>query len=364
MKKILCIIGTRPEAIKMAPVIKVLQNASFAEVLLLATAQHREMLDQVLSIFDLEPDEDLNLMQLNQTIPELTARLITSLDECLSRMKPDIVLAQGDTTTVFMTALACFHRKIWFGHVEAGLRTGDLYTPFPEEMNRVLAGRLAKLNFAPTESARENLLREGIDSDSVYVTGNPVIDALLEVADKNIPIDENLDPQKRLILVTAHRRENFGTPFLEVCRAIRFIAEQNPDVQILYPVHPNPNVLDTALQELSGHPRIILSKPLEYGPFVSAMKRSYLILTDSGGIQEEAPALGKPVVVLRNETERPEALEAGVVKLAGPNFTTIVSETQKLLDDNQAYRTMAKGISPYGDGKAAGRIARIIEKFL
>ena len=362
-KEILCVIGTRPEAIKMAPVIEALKNVSFADVRVLATAQHREMLDQVFSIFDIHPDEDLNLMQQNQSIPELSSRMITALDEYLARTKPDFVLAQGDTTTALMSSLACFYRKIGFGHVEAGLRTGDLFNPFPEEMNRVLAGRLARLNFAPTEGARKNLLREGINKDSVHVTGNTVIDALLEVAEKNIPISENIDPRKHLILVTAHRRENFGAPLLEICRAIRRIADRNPNVQILYPVHPNPNIFEVVHLELSGHSQIILSKPLDYGPFVSAMKKAYLILTDSGGIQEEAPALGKPVLVLRGVTERPEAVDAGVVKLVGLNSDAIVSATQKLLDDSEAYQAMARGVSPYGDGKAAARIVRILEEF-
>ncbi len=362
-KRILCVVGTRPEAVKMAPVILALRNEPWAEVRVLATAQHRDMSDQVLDLFDISPDVDLNLMQHNQTLPELTARLLTTLDKTLEAEQPDVVLAQGDTTTVLATALACFYKRICFCHVEAGLRTGDMANPFPEEMNRIIAGRLARLHFAPTESSRQNLLREGIAKASIHVTGNTVIDALLQVAEKDIPIGVDLDPSKRLILVTAHRRENFGAPFLGICSALRALADQNADVQILYPVHPNPNVSEIAYRELSSHPRIKLCEPLDYGPFIAAMKRAYLILTDSGGVQEEAPALGKPVLVLRRETERPEAVAEGVVQLVGPLYEAIVKRTQELLDDPYAYQAMAKGVSPYGDGKAAERIVRILQLF-
>jgi UDP-N-acetylglucosamine 2-epimerase (non-hydrolysing) len=361
MRKILCVVGTRPEAIKMAPIILALKQEDWAEVRVLATAQHREMLDQVLSLFAITPNIDLDIMQSGQTLPELTSRLITALDNTFEAENPFAVLAQGDTTTVFVTALACFYRKIFFGHVEAGLRTGNMYYPFPEEVNRKLAGHLANLHFAPTNRSRDALLRENISENNIALTGNTVIDSLLYIAKKKIPIGIDLDPQKKLILVTAHRRENFGSPFVEVLRAIRHIAETHKDVQILYPVHPNPNVSEPAKQYLSDCPGVILCEPLSYGPFVSAMKKAYLILTDSGGIQEEAPALSKPVLVLREETERPEAVEEGVVKLVGANFDKIVSEVDRLLTDQEVYRSMARGVSPYGDGKAAARIVESLK---
>ncbi len=364
MKKILCVVGTRPEAIKMAPVILALQAAPWAEVRVLATAQHRQMLDQVLSLFAIAPDVDLDVMRPNQTLPALTARLVTALDACLLEEQPDALLAQGDTTTVMVAALAAFYRRIPFGHVEAGLRTGDLSNPFPEEMNRVLAGRLARWHFAPTASSRRNLLAEGIAEDEVFVTGNTVIDALLDVAERCEEAMPAVTPGKRLVLVTAHRRENFGEPFEQICRALRYLADCRQDLELLYPVHPNPNVKDVAYRLLGGHPRIRLCEPLDYLPFVAAMKRAYLILSDSGGVQEEAPALGKPVLVLRRETERPEAVSEGVVKLVGPDFDRIVSESLRLLDDPTAYRAMARGVSPYGDGRAAGRIREILRQSL
>jgi UDP-N-acetylglucosamine 2-epimerase (non-hydrolysing) len=259
-------------------------------------------------------------------------------------------------------AMACFYHRIPFGHVEAGLRTGDMNNPFPEEMNRVVAGRLARWHFAPTQSARRNLLKEGIAEKDVHVTGNTVIDALLSVVERDTPLPFVIDPAKRLVLVTAHRRENFGTPFEEICRAVLALVERNEDIQIVYPVHPNPNVKDTAHRLLGKHPRIVLCEPLDYLPFVETMKRAHLILSDSGGVQEEAPALGKPVLVLRHETERPEAVEEGVVRLVGPVFDKIVESAQRLLDDKAAYRQMARGISPYGDGKAADRIVDVLRQ--
>jgi UDP-N-acetylglucosamine 2-epimerase (non-hydrolysing) len=363
-KRILCVVGTRPEAIKMAPVIMALKTEPWAAVRVLATAQHRHMLDQVLNLFGVEPDVDLDIMRPDQALTTLTARLLLDMEDVIQSEKPDAVLAQGDTTTVMTVALACFYGRIPFGHVEAGLRTGDILNPFPEEMNRVVTGRLARWHFAPTESARQNLLREGVPQHSIYVTGNTVIDALQTVAAKHPEIDVALDPSKRLILVTAHRRENFGAPLREICRAIRAIADRNEDIQVLYPVHPNPNVTSVAYDILEGHPRITLCPPLDYLPFVGVMQRAYLILSDSGGVQEEAPALGRPVLVLRRETERPEAVEAGVVKLVGPEFNNIVVETQRLLDDEQAYKLMARGVSPYGDGKAANRIVGILRQSL
>ncbi len=363
-KRILCVVGTRPEAIKLAPVIMALREESWVKVRVLATAQHRHMLDQVLSLFDIELDIDLDIMRPNQALTTLTARLLHDLDNVLQAERPDAVLAQGDTTTVMTMALGCFYHRIPFGHVEAGLRTGDMQNPFPEEMNRVVAGRLARWHFAPTKSGRQNLLREGVPDDSIYVTGNTVIDALQAVAQKRPEIGIPLDSSKRLILVTAHRRENFGEPFREICRALRTLADRNADIQILYPVHPNPNVHTVAHDMLGGHPRIVLCPPLDYLPFVSAMQRTYMILSDSGGVQEEAPALGKPVLVLRRETERPEAVEEGVVRLIGPDFDNIVNETQRLLDNEQAYKRMARGVSPYGDGKAANRIVGILRQSL
>jgi UDP-N-acetylglucosamine 2-epimerase (non-hydrolysing) len=361
-RTVLCIVGTRPEAIKMAPVVLSLRREPWARVRVLATAQHREMLDQVLEIFDIRPDVDLDIMQADQKLPELTARLVTALDDSLARENPDVVLAQGDTTTVLAAALASFYRRIPFAHVEAGLRTLDRNYPFPEEMNRALAGQLALLHFAPTETSRRNLLREGIPSSSIHVTGNTVIDALLHVAAQEIPVGVDLDAGKRLVLVTAHRRENFGAGLLDICRALRALADGHPDVQVLYCVHPNPNVSRPVRRELQGHPRILLCPPLHYGPFVSAMKRSYLILTDSGGVQEEAPALGKPVLVLRAETERPEAVAEGVARLVGTSSERILAEARRLLDDPAAYAAMARGASPYGDGRAAERIVSVLRQ--
>ncbi|SEP24076.1 UDP-N-acetylglucosamine 2-epimerase (non-hydrolysing) [Nitrosovibrio sp. Nv6] len=358
--KVLCVAGTRPEAIKMGPVILALKNETWANVRVLATAQHRGLLDQVLRIFEVEPDIDLDIMRPNQALPALTARLLLSIEDVLEAEKPDVVLAQGDTTTVMTIALACFYHKVPFGHVEAGLRTGDMAKPFPEEMNRVVTGRLTKWHFAPTESARQNLLKEGIENRDIFVTGNTVIDALLSAAERKIPLPFRLDPDRRLILVTAHRRENFGEPFREICRAILALAERNEDVQVVYPLHPNPNVCEVASQILGDHPRITLCEPLDYLPFVEVMKHAYLILSDSGGVQEEAPALGKPVLVLRRETERPEAVQEGVVRLVGPDFDEITSTAQHLLDDKMVYAEMARGVSPYGDGKAAGRIAAVL----
>lgn len=360
---ILCVVGTRPEAIKMAPVIRALKNEDWANVRVLATAQHRHMLDQVLSFFGVEPDIDLDIMRPNQALTTLTARLLLDLDDVLQAEKPDVVLVQGDTTTVMTVALACFYHRIPIGHVEAGLRTWDMHNPFPEEANRVIAGRLARWHFAPTESSRQNLLREGIPDSDVVVTGNTVIDALLMTADRNPELGIDLDPEKRLVLITSHRRENFGEPFRNICRALRTLALRNENVQFLYPVHPNPNVKDVAHEMLGDCSNIHLCSPLDYAPFVAAMKRSSLIISDSGGVQEEAPALGKPVLVLRDETERPEAVEQGVVKLVGPNYERIVEETQRLLDDESAYRSMARGISPYGDGRGAERIVKVLREY-
>ena len=360
--KVLCVMGTRPEAIKMAPVILALKKEPWANVRVLATAQHRHMLDQVNVFFGIAPDIDLNIMRPNQALTTLTARLLLELDGVLQAEKPDAVLVQGDTTTVMTVALACFYHRIPIGHVEGGLRTWDMQNPFPEEANRVIAGKFARWHFAPTDGSRQNLLKEGVPDKDIIVTGNTVIDALLMTAANDLTLDVPLDPAKRLVLVTSHRRENFGEPFRNICRALRTLAQNNPELQFLYPVHPNPNVKDVAYEFLGELPNFQLCEPLDYAPFIAAMKRAYIILTDSGGVQEEAPALGKPVLVLRDETERPEAVDQGVVKLVGPNYESIVKEAQRLLDDDDAYRSMARGVSPYGDGRAAERIVKVLRE--
>ncbi|MDR2881447.1 MAG: UDP-N-acetylglucosamine 2-epimerase (non-hydrolyzing) [Azoarcus sp.] len=363
MKRILCVIGTRPEAIKMAPVILALKNETWTDVRVLATAQHRQMLDQVMNFFGIEPDIDLNIMRPNQMLTTLTARLLLDLEDVLQAERPDIVLVQGDTTTVMAVALACFYHRTPVGHVEAGLRTWDMQNPFPEEANRVIVGKLARWHFAPTESSRQNLLKEGVTNSAIVVTGNTVIDALLMSASRDLKLGIDLDFDKRLVLITSHRRENFGKPFRSICRALCTLAENNPDVQFLYPVHPNPNITNVAHEFLKDLPNFVLCSPLDYAPFIAAMKHAHIILTDSGGVQEEAPALGKPVLVLRDETERPEAVEQGVVKLVGSNNDRIVEEAQRLLNDESAYRAMARGVSPYGDGHAAERITKTLREY-
>ncbi len=363
MRKILCIVGTRPEAIKMAPVINFLKSDKSIEVYVLATAQHREMLDQVLKIFNIRPDIDLNVMRPNQDLTTLTARLLNGVNEVLASVKPDIVLAQGDTTTVLAAALTSFYHKIPFGHIEAGLRTWDVNNPFPEEMNRVLVSKIANWHFAPTEQSKLNLLTEGVREDNIYVTGNTVIDALLGVVKNTEEIAPAIDSERRLILVTVHRRENFGKPFENICDALITLLDNNSDIQVLFPAHPNPNIQEYANKIFGDHPRVVICKPLDYLPFINAMRKAYLILSDSGGVQEEAPALGKPVLVLRDTTERPEAVNMGVVKLIGVQHGAIVREVQKLLDDKNAYQSMLNGGSPYGDGHAAGRIADVLSKY-
>ena len=361
---ILCAVGTRPEAVKMAPVIRALKADPDVRCTVLATAQHRELLDQVLGLFEIVPDIDLDAMEPGQTLPGLTAKLVRRLDEVLGETAPDAVLAQGDTTTVMVTALASFYRRIPFGHVEAGLRTHDMFNPFPEEANRVIAGHLARWHFAPTDSTRENLLREGIPGEQIAVTGNTVIDALLDVAGRDDLPAPDIPEGRRLMLVTAHRRENFGAPFERICAAIREIADAHPDLHVLYPVHPNPNIRDVVESLLGDHPRIELGPPLDYLPFVGAMKAAHLIVSDSGGVQEEAPALGVPVLVLRAETERPEAIAHGSVKLVGTDTRTIVAEASRLLSDPDAHAAMSVGTSPYGDGLAAGRIVARLKRDL
>lgn len=345
----------------MAPVVKQLSRfPDQIESLVCVTAQHREMLDQVLSLFDIKPDFDLNLMQENQTLAELTANALTGLDQVLKAERPDWVLTQGDTTTAMAASLAAFYHRIKIGHVEAGLRTWDRFQPFPEEINRKIADAVCDLHFAPTEAARENLLREGLDGRSIFVTGNTVIDALLDVAERDYDWNEGplakIPRDSRLILVTAHRRENFGKPLEQICAALKEIAALDPTLQIVYPVHLNPNVRRVAHERLGNISNVALLEPLEYLPLVQLMKAAYLVLTDSGGLQEEAPGLGKPVLVLREVTERPEGVEAGTVKLVGTDHRTIVQETRRLLEDQVEYDRMSRAVNPYGDGHASERI--------
>ena len=362
--KILSVFGTRPEAVKMAPVVKLLAQTAGVESRVCVTAQHRQMLDQVLGLFSIKPNYDLDLMRADQSLAQLSASIFTHLDPVLEDFQPDWVLAQGDTTTVAITSLLSYYRRIHFGHLEAGLRTHDKWQPFPEEINRRVAGVIADLHFAPTEWARQNLLREGVADTIIKVTGNTVIDALQFVSRQEEPakvaqfISSKLTG-KRLILVTAHRRENFGEPMEEICRALLKLAERK-DVEIVYPVHLNPNVQEPVNRLLAGREHITLLPPLDYLPLVHFMKHASLILTDSGGIQEEAPAFGIPTLVLRDVTERPEGVEAGTLKLVGTDSRTIVQEADLLLDDKSAYSQMAKAANPYGDGHAAEKIIQAL----
>jgi UDP-N-acetylglucosamine 2-epimerase (non-hydrolysing) len=358
--RIMCVVGTRPEAIKMAPVIRALAALPGIETRVLSTAQHRHMVEPLLAFFGIRPDHDLDAMTANQSLAELTSRLLTRISALLGETRPDLVVAQGDTTTVMTTALACFYLGIDFAHVEAGLRTGDLGQPFPEELNRIVAGRIAALNFAPTAGARDNLLREGTDAGRIFVTGNTVIDALLWTAERVGAPPVALAPGQRLLLMTRHRRESFGAPIRAVLGAVRDLLARNPDLVLLYPVHPNPNVAGPAQEILGAVKRAHLVAPLDYPDLIAAMRACHLVLTDSGGIQEEAPALGKPVLVTRETTERPEAVDEGVAALVGTDPGRITRQVQRLLDDPAAYAAMAKGASPYGDGRAAARIAEIV----
>lgn len=358
--KVLCVVGTRPEAIKMAPLIQVLRADKAFHVRVLATAQHRQLLDQVLSLFGIVPDIDLDIMRPNQDLTSLTGRLLERLGGVVAAEAPDIVLAQGDTTTVMTTALAAFYAGVPFGHVEAGLRTGDLRNPFPEEMNRILTAQMARWHFAPTEAAAANLRTEVMDQGAIHVTGNTVIDALRLARAMSPRLPVTIDPDRRLILVTLHRRENFGAPLARILSALDSIRLRNGDVELLIPVHPNPNVQQAVQGRFQGVERVTLTDPLDYGGFIAAMGRAHLILTDSGGVQEEAPALGKPVLVLRDTTERPEAVAAGVSALVGTRTEAICDATQRLLDDPAAYARMVTHRSPYGDGHAAERIAAVL----
>ena len=363
--KVLTVFGTRPDAIKMATVVLELRRcADKVDLKVAVTGQHREMLDQVLSTFEIVPDYDLKIMQPRQSLFDITMRVLTGMERVLEESQPDIVLAQGDTTTTFAAALAAFYKKVAFGHVEAGLRTANKYDPFPEEMNRRLASQLTDLHFAPTQAAVDNLIREGISAEKISVTGNTVIDALLVVAQRTYQFeDESIAKacsSKKMILVTAHRRENWGEPMQDVCRAIKRILREHPEANVIFPVHRNPIVRDAVFPELQNEERVLLIEPPEYVPFVHLMKSAYLILSDSGGVQEEAPSLGKPVLVLRRTTERPEGVSAGSAKLVGTDADVIVEETNRLLNNSADYQRMAQVKNPYGDGKAAEKIAKAI----
>ena len=364
--KVLTVFGTRPEAIKMAPLVHALEKDSRFEAKICVTAQHREMLDQVLELFEIIPDYDLDLMKAGQTLNEVTSRILLELKPVLEDFKPDVVLVHGDTATTFAASLAAYYEQIPVGHVEAGLRTGNIYSPWPEEGNRRLTGSLTKFHFAPTDTSKQNLLKENYPEDSIIVTGNTVIDALLMITDK-INSDKNLnatladkfsflDHNKKLILVTGHRRESFGGGFERICEALAITAKKYPDAQILYPMHLNPNVREPVNRILKDIENIFLIEPQQYLPFIYLMTRAYIILTDSGGIQEEAPSLGKPVLVMRDTTERPEAVSAGTVMLVGTDIDKITSSLSKLMDDENAYKAMSFSHNPYGDGKACQRI--------
>lgn len=372
--KVLTVFGTRPEAIKMAPVVLALQQAEGIEALVCVTAQHRQMLDQVLHLFEIKPDYDLDLMAPNQDLYDITSKVLLGLRDVLKQAQPDLVLVHGDTTTCFAASLAAFYAGIKIGHIEAGLRTGNLKAPFPEEANRTLVGRLADYHFAPTPKSQNNLLAEGVTPQNIIVTGNTVIDALLLVRDKvNQQPDASwqdkfgeklyqtiVNPARKLILITGHRRENFGQGFIDLCNAIKQLAEAHPDWDLIYPVHLNPNVQKPVYEILSNLPNVYLIEPQDYEPFVWLMDRSDLILTDSGGIQEEGPSLGKPVLVMRDVTERPEAVEAGTVMLVGTDKDKIVNGVEKVLKDAAVYETMSKAHNPYGDGLACERIIRFL----
>ena len=375
MKKVMLVFGTRPEAIKMAPLVKEFQNSPDFETIVCVTAQHREMLDQVLNLFDITPEYDLDVMKPGQDLYEVTSNILLGLKPVLAEAKPDVVLVHGDTATTMATSIAAFYQQIPVGHIEAGLRTHNIYSPWPEEGNRQVTGRLATYHFAPTDESRANLLKENVDDTNVIVTGNTVIDALLSVVSK-IESDKALeqtlvatiadkgyvvDKSKRLILVTGHRRENFGQGFLNICEGLKSLAVEYPDVDIVYPVHLNPNVQKPVNEILSDVDNVFLIDPLDYEPFVYMMYNSHFILTDSGGIQEEAPSLGKPVLVMRDTTERPEALAAGTVKLVGTDKDKIISECKILLEDAEAYKVMSRSHNPYGDGKACERIVSYLK---
>ncbi len=365
---VLTVFGTRPEGIKMAPIIKVMEKTEGIENIICITAQHREMLDQVLNIFDIEPDYDLNIFKPGQTLTEITTRALEGLEKVIIETKPDVLLVQGDTTTVFSGALAAFYQKVKIGHVEAGLRSGNLYSPYPEEANRRLTGVLTNFHFAPTENNRQNLLREGYSDDRIFITGNTVIDALNYVVKEDYEFkDSNLNnidyKNKRVILLTSHRRENIGKPMEDIFSAVRDIVNKYSDVELIFPIHLNPKVRNIAHRVFDNQERVHIIEPLDYEPFTNLMARSYLVVTDSGGLQEEAPSLGKPVLVIREETERPEGIEAGTAKLVGTQYDNVYKELDILLSNEEEYHKMANAVNPYGDGKASERIVDIILKY-
>ena len=374
MKKILVVFGTRPEAIKMAPVIHVLMKEKSIKTKICVTAQHREMLDQVLDLFEIIPEYDLNIMKSGQNLFDVTTQILKGMENVLDEFNPDLVLVHGDTATTFAAALSAFYKQIKVGHVEAGLRTGDIYAPWPEEANRKLTSNITEFHFAPTLLSKENIIKENVSEENVFVTGNTVIDALLWVCKKiksSIELEKELekfypmlDKQKKIILVTGHRRESFGGGFERICESILEIAKKYSECQIVYPVHLNPNVQEPVKRMLSEVENVYLIEPLDYLPFVNLMMRSYMILTDSGGIQEEAPSLGKPVLVMRETTERPEAVEAGTVKLVGTSVETIIHAVSELMDDEKIYSNMSKAHNPYGDGYSSEKILETIKEKL
>ena len=362
MKKIMLIFGTRPEAIKMAPIIKEIEKRKNLEYVVCVSGQHREMLDQVLEVFDIKPQYDLNIMKHEQTITDITVGILTNIETIIKQENPDIILVHGDTTTAFSSALAAFYNKVAVGHVEAGLRTYNKFSPYPEEINRQMISVLSDYHFAPTDKSCDNLIKSQIPKEHIYKTGNTVIDALLYTVENYKEDVEGLvlNPDLKTILLTSHRRENFGEPIREICKAVLELINNNKNIEIVYPVHPNPNVRKPVYELLGEKKRIHLIEPLEYAQFCSLMKKSHIILTDSGGVQEEAPSLGKPVLVLRDTTERPEAIEYGTVKLVGTNREKIVSTVQTLLNNEAEYKKMAEAINPYGDGLASKRIVDVL----
>lgn len=363
--KVLTVFGTRPEGIKMAPIIKSMENVKEIDNTICITAQHREMLDQVLNLFEIEPDYDLNIFKPGQTLTEITMRALKGLENVIEEVKPDVLLVQGDTTTVFSGALAAFYQKVKIGHVEAGLRSGNLYSPYPEEANRKLTGVLTDFHFAPTENSRDNLLKEGYPEEKVFVTGNTVIDALQYAIKKDYkfktPLLNDIDYEnKKVVLLTSHRRENLGKPMENIFSAINDIVLKYDNVEVVFPIHLNPKVREIAYKEFDKNDRVHIIEPLDYEPFTNLMAKSYLVVTDSGGLQEEAPSLGKPVLVVREETERPEGIEAGTAKLVGTNYDNIYNAMDILISKDEEYEKMANAVNPYGDGKSSERIVDII----
>jgi len=365
MKKVFLVFGTRPEAIKMYPVYKELKLYNELETKVVITSQHEEMLKQVIELFNIQTDYDLHVMEDRQTLTKITVKVLTGLKEIIEIDRPDLLLVHGDTTTTFASSLAAFYEKIPVGHVEAGLRTFNRYAPFPEEMNRKLTDALSNIFFAPTEKARENLLKEGADEKSIFVTGNTVVDALLEILKKDIKLNLPIDEKEKFIVVTAHRRENWGKPMENICRAIDYIGKKYKDVfKIIFSVHKNPTVREIVMRILSGNKNIYLIEPMDYISFIKLLSKSYIILTDSGGIQEEAPSLKKPVLLMRETTERPEAVESGVVKIVGTDTEKIIEETERLINDKNVYNAMTESKNPFGDGVAGKRIAKIVYDYL